>query len=78
MRFARLQRPDRPPFCHSSLTMSCDGGNMRGCFNLALEYENGVGVPRGQSKAAKRVTRLATADFNTLVTLYRALAWPAR
>ena len=32
---------------------ACDGGNMRGCYNLGVMYTNGDGVEKDFSKAAE-------------------------
>ena len=36
-----------------SFKKACDGGNMRGCYNLGLMYEKGKGVEEDFSKAAQ-------------------------
>ena len=36
-----------------SFKKACDGGNMRGCFNLGIMYEEGNGVEKDFSKAAE-------------------------
>ena len=36
-----------------SFKKACDSGNMRGCFNLGIMYEEGNGVEKDFSKAAE-------------------------
>ena len=36
-----------------SFKKACDGGNMRGCFNLGAMYANGDGVEKNEQKAAE-------------------------
>ena len=36
-----------------SFKKACDGGNMRGCFNLGIMYEEGNGAEKDFSKAAE-------------------------
>ncbi|MCI7549280.1 MAG: sel1 repeat family protein, partial [Campylobacter sp.] len=35
------------------LKKACDGGNMRGCYNLGVMYSNGNGVEKNKQKAAE-------------------------
>ena len=35
------------------LKKACDGGNMRGCFNLGVMYDNGNGVEKNEQKAVE-------------------------
>ena len=32
---------------------ACDGGNMRGCYNLGFMYQNGTGVPQDINQALR-------------------------
>ena len=32
---------------------ACDSGNMRGCFNLGIMYDNGNGVEKNEQKAVE-------------------------
>ncbi|MDO2409375.1 hypothetical protein [Campylobacter magnus] len=40
-----------------SFKKACDGGNMRGCFNLGAMYEYGNGVEKKRTKSSRTIQK---------------------